>query len=221
MVDFAALRRNMIDTQLRTYDVTSKRLLDAIESVGREHFVPQSMVGLAYTDQSVTLQGSEGEARVLLQPMILSRMLQAVDIQVGEKVLDVAGGSGYTAAIMAAMGGEVTALESSLHFSELAQTTLKSVGIEGLSFKNGDLLAGVSGSAPFDVIFINGAVEQDPSLMTDQLAEGGRLVVVMGTGRSGRVVLFNRTGDVIGRRTVFDAAAPTLSASQKTASFQF
>jgi protein-L-isoaspartate(D-aspartate) O-methyltransferase len=221
MVDFAALRRNMIDTQLRTYDVTSKRLLDAVESVGREHFVPKAMVGLAYVDQSTPITMNDGETRVLLQPMILSRMLQAVDIQVGDKVLDVAGGSGYTAAIMAAMGGKVTALESSAQLSDLAQSTLKSTGIEAVSFRTGDLLAGFPETAPYDVIFVNGALEQAPALLMEQLADGGRLVVVMGAGRSGRVMLFNKAGEVVGRRSVFDAAAPKLSTVQKIATFQF
>ena len=221
MVDFAALRRNMIDTQLRTYDVTSKRLLDAVESVDRQHFVPESMVGLTYVDQSVALTASDGQTRVLLQPMVLSRMLQAVDIQNGDAILDIAGGSGYTAAIMAAMGGKVTTLESSVPISDLAIAALQKAGLDTISIRTGDLLAGAPNTAPFDVIFVNGAVESDPSLLLAQLAEGGRLVVVMGGGRAGRVVLFNKTGDIIGRRVVFDAAAPFVEISPIKAAFHF
>lgn len=221
MVDFAALRRNMIDTQLRTYDVTSKRLLDAVESVDRQHFVPESMVGLTYVDQSVALTASDGQTRVLLQPMVLSRMLQAVDIQNGDAILDIAGGSGYTAAIMAAMGGKVTTLESSVPISDLAIAALQKAGLDTISIRTGDLLAGAPNTAPFDVIFVNGAVERDPSLLLAQLAEGGRLVVVMGGGRAGRVVLFNKTGDIIGRRVVFDAAAPFVEISPIKAAFHF
>ena len=221
MVDFAALRRNMIDTQLRTYDVTSKRLLDAVESVDRQHFVPESMVGLTYVDQSVALTASDGQTRVLLQPMVLSRMLQAVDIQIGDAILDIAGGSGYTAAIMAAMGGKVTTLESSVPISDLAIAALQKAGLDTISIRTGDLLAGAPNTAPFDVIFVNGAVESDPSLLLAQLAEGGRLVVVMGGGRAGRVVLFNKTGDIIGRRVVFDAAAPFVEISPIKAAFHF
>ncbi len=112
MIDLAAVRRNMVDTQLRTYDVSSKRVLDAVDEVAREHFLPASLSALAYADQSLTVRAADGTERVLLLPMILARMIQAAEIEPGAKVLSVAGGTGYGAAVMAAMGAKVTLLES-------------------------------------------------------------------------------------------------------------
>ncbi len=112
MIDLSAVRRNMVDTQLRTYDVSSKRVLDAVDEVAREHFLPASLSALAYADQSLTVRAADGTERVLLLPMILARMIQAAEIEPGAKVLSVAGGTGYGAAVMAAMGAKVTLLES-------------------------------------------------------------------------------------------------------------
>ncbi len=85
MIDLAAVRRNMVDTQLRTYDVSSKRVLDAVDEVGREHFLPASLSALAYADQALTVRTEDGAERALLLPMILARMIQSADIQPGAR----------------------------------------------------------------------------------------------------------------------------------------
>jgi protein-L-isoaspartate(D-aspartate) O-methyltransferase len=219
--DFAALRRNMVDTQLRTYDVTSHRLLDAIESVPREAFVPQHLVGLAYTDQEIAVSAGEGTVRHLLQPMVLGRLLQALDVQDGERALDCGGGSGYGAALLAALGAKVSAVEESDAVAALMRQSLAKAGIAGIAVSAGDVAAGSISESPFDVILVHGAVESAPEALLGQLAEGGRLGIVVGHGRAGRAVVFNRSGGVIGRKTVFDAAARPLKATVSSPAFSF
>jgi protein-L-isoaspartate(D-aspartate) O-methyltransferase len=228
MAQFATIRRNMVDTQLRTYDVTNKKLLDAIESVGREFFVPESMRGLAYLDQPIRLTTSVQEARTLLTPMVLARMLQAAEIESGSRILDVAGGAGYTAAVMAAMGADVTMLESSSEMAELAQKSLTNAGIavadktdKGISVQTGGLAKGLPKADAFDIIFINGAIETEPTALLKQLKDGGRLIAVLGTGRAGRVTIFQKTGEITSKRSILDASAPVLAEFRKEAEFKF
>jgi protein-L-isoaspartate(D-aspartate) O-methyltransferase len=220
MSDFAATRRNMVDTQLRTYDVNSKRLLDAVEAVGREHYVPASVVGLAYADQPLTVSTGEGETRSLLQPMVLARMIQSADIQAGEKALSVAGGTGYGAAVMTAMGASVTLLEASEALTALARRALLADGVDSVAVVTGDLTR-VSELKKYDVILVEGAIESDPTGLLAALADGGRLVAVVGKGRAGRVAVFQRTGETVGSRNIFDASAASLGGFQSEPGFRF
>lgn len=220
MIDFAAVRRNMVDTQLRTYDVNSKRLLDAVDAVPRELFLPPELAALAYADQGVPLRADGGDQRVLLQPMVLARMIQSAEIEPGDKALAVAGGTGYGAAVMAAMGASVTLLESDAALAEAARRALAAAGAD-VAVVAGDLAAGHAGGAPYDVIVIEGAVQAEPAALLAQLTEGGRLVAVVGAGRAARVVAHRRTGGSIGRRSVFDAAASSLAAFREPPSFRF
>jgi protein-L-isoaspartate(D-aspartate) O-methyltransferase len=220
MSDFTATRRNMVDTQLRTYDVNSKRLLDAVEAVAREHYVPAGVAGLAYADQPLTVTAGEGETRTLLQPMVLARMIQSADIQAGDKVLSVAGGTGYGAAVMTAMGASVTLLESCEGMAALARRALLADKVDSVAVVTGDLTRAPDVKS-YDVVMIEGAIGSDPTGLLSALADGGRLVAVVGRGRAGRVVVFQRTGETVGRRNIFDASATSLRDFQPEAAFRF
>jgi protein-L-isoaspartate(D-aspartate) O-methyltransferase len=220
MTDFAAIRRNMVDTQLRTYDVNSKRVLDAVDAVGREHFVPKAMASLAYTDQSVSVFDPQGSGRVLLQPMVLARMIQAAEIKVSDKVLSIAGGTGYGAALIATMGCDVTLLEQSDSLAEQARAALTSAGVSGVKVVSGEIVAGYAVAAPYDAIVVEGALESEPKSLLGQLADGGRLVCVMGKGRAGRVTVFQHSGGIFGGKNIFDASAASLEAPA-AANFRF
>jgi protein-L-isoaspartate(D-aspartate) O-methyltransferase len=219
--DFAALRRNMVDTQLRTYDVTSHRVLDAIESVPRDLFVPDHLSGLAYTDQDIVVSAGEGAVRHLLQPMVLGRLLQALDVQPGERALDCGGGSGYGAALLAALGARVTAVEADEPMAAHMRRTLATAGIESVVVHAGPVIGGQADGELFDVILVHGSLVEAPDHLLAQLADGGRLGVVLGHGRSGRAVVFTRSGKVVGRRAVFDASARPLVAAGSTPAFTF
>jgi protein-L-isoaspartate(D-aspartate) O-methyltransferase len=220
MIDFAKSRRMMVDCQLRTVDVHDVDVLSAFDVVGREHFLIPGRDHLAYIDQDVP-SFDDGDARLLLAPMTVGRCVQALEVKAGERVLDVAGGRGYAAAIMATLGGIVTALESTPAHAAAARAALDAAGIAGVSTVSGPLEAGWRAGAPYGAILVNGAVEVAPKALLDQLADGGRLVCVEGVGRSARATLHVHAGRALSHRVLFDAAAPILGPFRAAPAFVF
>jgi protein-L-isoaspartate(D-aspartate) O-methyltransferase len=221
MLDFAQARRTMVDSQLRTFDVNDLALLAAMDTVARERFVPTGWESFAYMDQDVPVAESGGERRFMLAPMVLGRLIQALDLKAGSRVLDIAGGLGYSAAVMARLGGAVIALESDEGIVDAARTRLAGAGVEGVAVVSGSLDQGYPKGAPYDAILVNGAVEQKPRHLLEQVADGGRLACVEGRGRAARAMLHVRSGDAFGARALFDAAAPLLSAFRSEPGFVF
>ena len=223
MSDYADARRNMVDCQLRTFDVSDRAILAAMEEVRREEFVPAGRQALAYLDQNLLIPGgAEQEARVMLAPMVLARLLQALDISAGDRVLDVAGGYGYSAALLARLGARVTALESRADLAQEARSRLTAAGFgANVTCRDGAIEAGSAGDGPFDAILVNGAVEELPQDLLDQLADGGRFACLRMTGHSGKAILHVRSGDAFGFRSLFDASAPVLAPFRAPAVFSF
>lgn len=223
MSQFAVQRRMMVDCQLRTYDITDGRILDAMGSVEREIFVAPSEVVLAYTDQcAAASDGPRGpQTRYLLTPMVLGRLLQAAEIAEGDSVLDVASGTGYASAVEARLGARVTALESDPALAAGSRALLARAGAASVTVVEGPLSKGHAAGAPYDVIVVNGSFEQEPTELLAQLADGGRLVGVKGTGRAGRAMLYRKSGTAVSGRPVFDAAAPALAEFQPVPAFAF
>lgn len=223
MVSFAEARRNMVDCQLRTFDVHDRALLAAMAEVPREAFVAPGLRDLAYRDGNLPLSGDESgpDSRVLLAPMVLARLIQALGIEAGMRVLDVAGGPGYSAAILARLGARVTALESR---SDAWAGTGAPDGIDGpeATRRTGDLAAGCPEDGPFDAILVNGALATEPIALLGQLTDGGRLACIRAEdGRPARATLYVRSGDSVGSRALFDAAAPILAAFRPAPAFVF
>jgi protein-L-isoaspartate(D-aspartate) O-methyltransferase len=220
MIDFTQARRTMVDSQLRTFDVNDIRLLDAIDAVPRELFVLPGSEQFAYSDQELPV--SEGaRRRFMVTPMVLARMIQALEIEAGDTALDVACGRGYSSAILSRLGAYVTALEEDVELAEAARAALSRAGAKSVTVEQGDLAEGFVSSAPYDAILVNGALGMRPETLLRQLKNGGRLVCIMGQGRGGRATLFVRSGDAWGERNLFDAAAPVLEAFQPKPGFVF
>lgn len=220
MVDFTQARRTMVDSQLRTFDVNDIPLLDAMDHVPREHFVLPGREQLAYSDQELPV--SDGaDRRFMLAPMVLARMVQALEVNPGDKVLDVACGRGYSSAILSELGARVTALESDQGLAAAARKALAAAGCEDVAVESGHLVEGCAPAAPYDAVLVNGAIEVKPEALLRQLKDGGRLVCVMGRGRSGRATLYVRSGDAWGERSLFDAAAPVLAGFKAKPGFVF
>ncbi len=215
--DLAALRRAMVDCQLRTYDVTDRGVLAAMDAVPREAFLPGRVPELCYLDRAETVLTAEGGARALLLPMVLARMIQNIAVQPGEHVLDYAGGAGYSAAVLAQMGARVTAIDTAPGMVQLARATLDAAHFGGVR------TAAALGAADvaFDAILVNGACETQPDALLARLAPQGRLICVLGQGRAAKVMLYQRSGDAMAGRMVFDAAAPLLDEFRKPAEFVF
>jgi protein-L-isoaspartate(D-aspartate) O-methyltransferase len=217
MTDFADARRMMVDRQIRPSDVTDPDLITAMLEVRRERFVPAAQASLAYLDRDIAIDGS----RALLKPMVLARMIQAADVAAGDRVLDVAGGTGYSAAILARLAGSVVALEDEPSRAKRCGELAKEIGIAPVTAATGPLNAGWPALAPYDAILINGACEAEPRELLSQLNEGGRLIAIMGTGPGGKAVLYRKDRGEIGSRALFDAAGPALPAFAKAPVFVF
>lgn len=213
MDDFTSLRRNMVDCQLRTYDVTDRAVLAAADSVPREDFVPADLAHLAYLDRSIALPGT---GRALMTPMVIARMIQLLDLQPGDAALEYAGGTGYGAALMAHMGATVTLWEPDEAARALAQAALARAGVQGVAIASAQPAA-----ASFDAILVSGACETAPQNLFSLLRGEGRLIVVEGAGRSARVKLYRKSADAVAGRPVFDAAAPILTEFSRPPAFVF
>jgi protein-L-isoaspartate(D-aspartate) O-methyltransferase len=215
MTDFAAARRNMVDGQVRTADVTDLRIIAAMLEVPREAFLPPAQSGLAYLDLDVPLGGG----RCLMKPMVLAKLIQAADIDPTDHVLDVGCVTGYAAAVLARIAGQVAALEQDATLAKAARSALGSQ--PNASVQTGTLTAGWPQGGPYDAILVEGAVELVPEPLLRQLKDGGRLVCVLGAGPGAKAMLYRRSGNETGGRAIFDAAAPVLPGFVKPPEFAF
>jgi len=214
MTDFAAARRTMVDNQIRTYDVSEKLVLAAFEAVPREHFVPAADAAVAYIDRE---QIARDGATRLMTPLVLARLMQALEPAPGQTVLDV-GSMGYGAALFASAGLKVVATATD---AAAAKTALAAAGASGVEVIGADAGAGAPKQGPYDIILVHGSAEVEPESLLAQLKDGGRLGIVMGTGRAGRATVFRRIGNTFSRARAFDAAAPALAAFARKAEFAF
>ncbi|TIT70522.1 MAG: protein-L-isoaspartate O-methyltransferase, partial [Mesorhizobium sp.] len=178
--DFSELRVKMVDGQVRTTDVTSAPLLDALLSVPREVFVGDRQRDLAYIDEDIRIADSADGSRYLMEASPLAKLMQLAEISVTDSALDVGCGTGYASAILSRLARSVVALESDSALAQTAASTLSSLGCGNVTVVQGALAQGHAAKAPYNVIFIGGSVAKVPASLLDQLAEGGRLVAVEG-----------------------------------------
>lgn len=224
MIDYAKVRRMMVDNQLRTYDISDLGVLSAMNEVPREIFAPADMANLAYSDRPLVIaQAEDGETRHFLAPMVFARMLQNLDLDAGERLLILAGALGYEAAVAAQLGVAVSIVEPDAALAEKTRQNLAQAGLtDDVTIIDKPFDADFGVADGFDAILVNAAVEKRPEALLAQLADGGRLVTVMGDGgRTSRVTLFVRSGEVIGDRPLFDAAAQPLKAFREEPGFVF
>jgi len=218
-VNFRELRTKMVDGQLRTTDVTDLTVLQAFLDVPRETFVEPRQRELAYIDEDIRI--SDAPARYMMEPSPLAKLIQLAEIRSGDFVLDVGAGTGYASAILSRLAGSVIALESDPSLAERATSTLSALGSDNVVVVAGPLAAGVPKQAPFDVIFVNGAVDEIPETLSSQLRDGGRLVAVIGHGNAGVARVFIKVPGGISARTAFNAAVKPLPGFEKAAAFVF
>jgi protein-L-isoaspartate(D-aspartate) O-methyltransferase len=212
MQDFAAERATMVDTQIRTNDVTNKPLLEALYTVPREAYVPASARPLAYMDNDLVVQSASDSApaRALVAPMTFAKLAQLAAVSSTDKVLDIGSATGYSTAVFARLADSVTGLEHSPALADEARKTLAAQGITNASIQTGPLPAGWLGGAPYDVIFFNGSAHEVPENLFAQLAEGGRLIAIIARAANGKAYLYRKNKGEIAGRSMFDASAPQL-----------
>jgi protein-L-isoaspartate(D-aspartate) O-methyltransferase len=207
MTIFGIARAHMVESQLRPNKVTDPRVLAAFASVRRELFVPERLQSVAYIDEDLPIDTN----RYVMEPTVAARLLQAAAVKFNEAVLIVGAGTGYEAALAAKLARTVVALEADPDLARQARASLVDHSIASVSVVEGPLPLGYGARAPYDVIFLCGAVAEVPPEIALQLCEGGRLLaVIRPTTAVGRATLMTRTGGVLARRTLFDAATPFL-----------
>ena len=216
-MDFAAARRKMVASQIRTSEVSDPVVVEAISAVPRELFVPQAQQAFAYIDEDLAI----GKGRYLIEPVVLARLLQLADLQPTDNALVVGAGTGYSAAVLARLVRSVVALESDAGLAALASKVLAGVAPGQVTVVAGDLKAGWPAKSPYDVILVDGAVSTLPVGFKPQLADGGRLVCVVRDGPVGRATLVTRSGDSYGSRQEFDAMTPILHGFEMQPKFMF
>ena len=206
MSDFATRRRMMVDTQVRPSDVTEFPIIEAMLTVPREAFVPRDRIEAAYVSEHVPLGGG----RVLLDPRVFAKMLDALDISNDDLVLDVGAGLGYSAAVIARIAEAVVAVEDDDTRASEAQSLLSEHHADNVILHEGPLDAGASEHGPYDVIIVEGGVETLPETLCDQLKEGGRMAVIFMEGALGTVRVGHKYDGAINWRFAFNGTAPVL-----------
>lgn len=219
--DTAEARRRMVDGQLRPNRVTDPRLVSAMLDIPREAFLPPQLAARAYTDEDVPLPGG----RVLTEPMVLARLLQLLALRDGDRLLLIGAGTGYSAAVAAACGARVLALEEDRALLDVARRVLPRYTAPGaVTVVEGPLTAGRASAAPYDAILIEGEVPEVPAAIAEQLAEGARLATVLAASARGvgsRAVLGRRIGGAFSTADAFDCHTPPLPAFRSPPLFVF
>lgn len=210
-------RLHMVNGQLRTGGVVDKALLAAFLNVARQRFVAPEYESLAYLDRELPVRGAK--VRQLLAPLTLARMLQAAAVVAGDRALDVAGGSGYGAAILDAMGAKVVMLESDAGAAETAKAELH--GRANIVVVVGPLDSGAAGLGPFNLIVVEGAFGVFPDSLIALLADPGRLVGVDASSEPSQAVLYEKAGDAVSRQALFETRADLLDGFRPGVSFAF
>lgn len=222
-MDFEAARVKMVENQIRTTDVTSHSVLNAFFAVPRENFVPEKSKLLAYIDCDIEIApAAAGKApRFLMEASPLAKLLQLGVITKQDKVLDVGCGTGYVSAILSLLADKVVALEVDEQLAAQAKTNLAALGYDNVTVVTGDLEKGHAGSAPYNVIFVDGSVEKVPQALLDQLGEDGRLIAVLGFGHAARATVFMRERGALSENVFFNASIKPLPGFAKAKEFVF
>ena len=204
MIDFAQARRTMVDNQVATSSITDRQLLAAMRRIPRERFVPAGVRDLAYIDRDVPL----GQGRVLSAPAPFAQLVQLAAITVDDKVLDAGGGTGYSAAVLAALSKQTVALETDPALAAEARKNLAAEGVANALVVTGQLQA--AAEAPFDVVVVEGVVEAPSPQLLTLLREGGRLVALIGAANAPPVAqLFIKEAGSVTPQGSFDALRRT------------
>lgn len=215
MPDFTQLRTTMVDTQVRPSDVTKFPIIEAMLTVPRENFVPEEKRAAAYVGDHVDL----GNGRVVLDPRILAKMLDALNIENDELVLDLGCGLGYSSAVIARMAQAVVAVEEDEALAEEAAKALVANGSDNVILETGPIAKGEPQHGPYDVVIVQGGVEKMPEDILSQVKEKGRICAIFIDGALGIVRIGYKIDGEITWRMVFNATAPVLPGFEKRAEF--
>ena len=219
-MDLNQARFNMIEQQIRPWEVLDPQVLELLSVVRREDFVPLAHKALAFVDMDIPLGTAHNQ--VMLAPRVQARLLQDLAVQKTDKVLDIGTGSGFMAALLANQAAQVLSLEIDSGLAAQAQANLQKAGIHNVTVRNADGSQGAAADGPFDVILLNGSLAEVPAALLQQLAVGGRLAAIVGQEPIMRATVITRTSDSSWTTTEpWDCNAPRLSGFAEHSRFQF
>jgi len=217
-MDLNKARFNMIEQQVRPWEVLDPQVLELLSVVRREDFVPLAHRALAFVDMEIPL----GHGEVMLAPRLQARLVQDLAIKKTDKVLEIGTGSGFTTALLAHQAQQVLSYELHADLAAQAQAHLQNAGIHNAQVRHGDGSAGAAAEGPFDVILLGGSVAEVPQALLEQLAIGGRLAAIVGEEPMMRATLVTRTGAKhFVTAQPWDANAPRLSGFAQPSAFRF
>lgn len=215
---FEQARFNMIEQQIRPWDVLNQDVLSLLGGVARENFTPVDYQSLAYADIAVPLQ----HGRLMMKPVLVARMLQALELHKTDRVLEIGTGSGYASALMAGLALHVDTVDINEDIHAFAKGNLAAAGIDNVTCHHGDGAAGWGEDARYDVIAITGSMPVVPDVFLQSLNRGGRMFVVVGVAPAMEAMLIRRTDeDEWSRESLFETDLPILDNAQQETVFKF
>jgi protein-L-isoaspartate(D-aspartate) O-methyltransferase len=217
-MDFTLARRTMVDCQILPNNVTDQRIIDAMMELPREMFVPSAKRSVAYVDETLAL----GFGRFLVEPMVVARLMQMLELKSTDVALAIGAGTGYNIAILGRIVETVVAIEQVSSLAQNASKNLSELGIDNVAIIDGRLAVGAPKQSPYDIIFFDGAISEVPVAISDQLAEEGRLIaMIKKTDGICQAHLMTRNHGVISSRNIFEASTPLLPGFEQTMTFSF
>jgi protein-L-isoaspartate(D-aspartate) O-methyltransferase len=211
-------RFNMVEQQIRPWQVLDPQVLTVLSNVQRELFVPQAYQAMAYTDTDIPL----GHGEAMAPPRVAARLMHDLHLTGTEKVLEIGTGSGYMAALLAGRAQRVVSLEINPELASNARNNLQRAGITNVDVRVADGSTGASGDAPFDAIVLGGSVAEVPQALLQQLAIGGRLLAIVGHDHVMAATLFTRTAEAAwDSKALWDHTAPRLQGFVEPTRFKF
>ncbi|HGO6867306.1 TPA: protein-L-isoaspartate O-methyltransferase family protein [Neisseria meningitidis] len=203
-MDFEKARFNMVEQQIRPWDVLDFDVLDALAEIPRELFVDEDLQGLAYADMALPL----ANGHKMLEPKVVARLAQGLKLTKNDTVLEIGTGSGYATALLAKLAGRVVSDDIDVEQQNRAKAVLDGLGLDNIDYVQNNGLTELSAGAPFDAVYVGGAVNLVPEVLKEQLKEqlkdGGRMVVIVGRKPVQRALLITRRGDVFEEKVLFD-----------------
>lgn len=217
-MNFEQARFNMVEQQIRPWEVLDFGVLDVLMSVRREEFVPEAYKGVALSEAEIPL----GNGSAMLIPVIEGKILQAVQVKASDKVLEVGAGSGYFAALLAAKADWVRTVEIDPALVNMAHDNLKRYGVENVIVEEGDAIRGWPSNAPYDLIVVSGGVPFIPETLLQQIKVGGRLFAFVGEPQLMTATLVTQVSEGNFRtESLFENAVPMMRNAPQKSQFKF
>lgn len=216
-------RLNMVESQVRTGDVTDRRILRAMSVLPRELFVPSSVRSLAYMDEEIKLKAASSEtpARYMMAALPLAKLLQLAEVNSTDLVLDIGCATGYSTVLLAHLAESVVGLESDVGLAEQAKKNLLELAADNAAVVAAPLQDGYASEGPYDVIIINGAIPAVPDKILAQLKQNGHLISVLSETGFGKACIFKKSQNDVSKRAYFDLSVPILPGFEKAVEFVF